>query len=342
MSTLREVAARAGVSMTTVSNVIHGRRKCSLDTRTRVQTAIRELDYVPDRSAVALRGARQHTVSLIVKDTNSQPLGSPFLGELIAGLSEKLHEYDYELELKLIRCVDFVLSDVFRHKAGDGIVTLISGDEGELRRSLMSLNSLRKPMLALLCDSIAEIEDFAVVTPDVRGNALLLAEHLLARNVRRLLYVSGSDLAFYERQASILREVTADISDDVHIEHLSLAATSYRDVQRAIARVATSGDALQAIVGANDLIAIAAMKSIQELGRRVPEDLLVASMMSQNLTWASTPTLTSVDTRWRNIGRMAAANMIERIDSGTFSERVAAVSGALIRGESTRAGAFAP
>ncbi|MGC9530635.1 MAG: LacI family DNA-binding transcriptional regulator, partial [Candidatus Bipolaricaulaceae bacterium] len=83
MTTIRDVAARAGVSVATVSHVINGTRKVAAETAGRVRRAMEELDYYPNAVAQSLRTRSTHVIGVVVSD-----ITNPFFATLVRGAED--------------------------------------------------------------------------------------------------------------------------------------------------------------------------------------------------------------------------------------------------------------
>src|SRR3972149_148145 len=105
MATIRDVAQAAGVSLQTVSNVIHGKYFVTAGTRQRVEKAIVQLQYRPSRVAQGMRRQSSRALGLIVADPNPRGLADPFYGEVLAGMLEAARADNYSL------LIDYLPSD---------------------------------------------------------------------------------------------------------------------------------------------------------------------------------------------------------------------------------------
>src|SRR5450756_2152633 len=171
-STLAEVAARAGVSLTTASKVINGQARVSNATRARVLQAARELTYTPNPMARSLVSGRSGTVGMIIVDSVSQRWAMP----IMLGAEEALSQIDLTMIISDARGDRARLQhivDRFRERKVDGVLVL--GD-----------NNVRTPVLAPRLDRptvyvYGETGGRGVVhVPDDAAGGALVAEHVLA------------------------------------------------------------------------------------------------------------------------------------------------------------------
>lgn len=184
-STLAEVAARAGVSLTTASKVINGQARVSDATRARVLQAARELTYTPNPMARSLVSGRSGTVGMIIVDSVSQRWAVP----IMLGAEEALSQIDLTMIISDARGDRARLQhivDRFRERKVDGVLVL--GD-----------NNVRTPVLAPRLDRPTVYvygetggRDVVHVPDDAAGGALV-AEHVPALGRRRVASVTGPE-----------------------------------------------------------------------------------------------------------------------------------------------------
>ena len=95
MSTIRDVARSAGVSLQTVSNVIHEKAFVRTEIRQRVHAAIEQLGYHPSKMAQNMRRQASHTLGFFVADPNPRGLADPYYGEVLAGICAVTRAHKY-------------------------------------------------------------------------------------------------------------------------------------------------------------------------------------------------------------------------------------------------------
>ncbi|WP_062466571.1 LacI family DNA-binding transcriptional regulator [Demequina maris] len=181
---VREVAARAGVSVGTVSNVLNRPDQVKAETVERVRAAIDELGYVPNAAARQLRAGRSQSLALLVLD-----VGNPFFTDVARGaearaakegLTVLLANSDESSEREASHL------DVFERQRVSGI--LVSPVEGDFTR----LEEIRKHGIpVVLVDRGADQARFASVSVDDVAGGALAARHLLEQGRRRLAFVGG-------------------------------------------------------------------------------------------------------------------------------------------------------
>ena len=306
MSGIVAVAQAAGVSVSTVSQVLSGNRPVSEATRAKVNAAIERLNYRPHPGARSLRSRRTEAIALLVPD-----ITNPFYPLVAVGMQDVLLPAGY-----LLSVVDAGsqtgTGHLLRHvleRRFDGIVMHIGG-LGELDRRRIAESGTR--VVALGRDIEIEGSDF-VESDDVRGFEKVV-EHLIATGRRSIGFIGGeadSDPSQLRLRGFRIAMGAAGIS----VADSDIAFTSFtREGGHAgVAELYAVHDGWDALVCANDLIAIGAMDAIRRRGLRIPEDVAVSGYDDIEAAALVFPSLTTVENPAREIGRTAASLLLSRL-----------------------------
>jgi LacI family transcriptional regulator len=318
--TLRDVAERAGVNVSTASRALSPDKSSLVRsaTRTRVLAAAVELGYRGNLQASALRKGRTGTVGVIVAD-----LSNPFIGPVLRGIAGTLNNRDLLPVMTETGDVSSALAKVcgkFLAQRVDGIVTT-AGRYGD--RALLKQVAREVPLVLAVRD-LPGSGIPAISHNDVMGGRLA-AEHLLDLGHTRFAQLEGpEDIWSFEGRAQGFR----------HSVHA--AGATCDDIRRSIRlptidagrRLATElldrgGPLPTAVFAHNDTMAIGAMATFRERGIRVPEDISVIGYNDSPLTDQIEPPLTTVRLPGYELGRLAAELVLTHIDGAeSTTERV--------------------
>ncbi|MBB2988287.1 LacI family DNA-binding transcriptional regulator [Terracoccus luteus] len=271
--TLEEVARVAGVSRATVSRVINGSPRVSPDVLSVVERAIAELNYVPNRAARSLAARSTMSIALVVPEDAHRFFGDPYFADVVQGISERLDDSDYVLNLQLTH-PSSPSEKTRRYLLGgnvDGalVVSHHSGDHflASLGRSLPVVFGGR-PL-----GEVANPGDYYIDVGN-RAGALRGVEHLVTRGRRHIATITGPD----DMPASVDRERGwRDALEAAGLEATRLERGDFTEaggIRAALALVDRHPD-LDAIFVASDLMASGALLALEERGLRVPEDVAV-------------------------------------------------------------------
>lgn len=314
--TIHDVARLAEVSIKTVSNVLNDYPYIRPTTKQRVLDAIATLDYRPNLSARGLRSGRTGLLSLIIPD-----LRNAYFAELadivvraaeVQGLSVLITQSngDRQRELSLLsgprmQMVDGILFSALGVSAADNAL----------------LARVKTPMV-LLGERISDGPKDHVTMRNIEGSQAA-TEHLLSIGRRRLV-AFGADRAQGAGSADLrlqgyLQALTAagiahdpDLIVDVVGWYRNTGAESMR-------QLLDRGVEFDGVVAFNDLIALGAMRVLQEAGRRIPDDVAVIGFDDVDETRYTLPTLSTIDPGRDEIVEVALRWLIERID-GTAAD----------------------
>lgn len=316
MSTIKDVAQRAGVSVTTVSHVINGTRRVSNDARLRVDEAIRELRFVPNAIARGLRSSRSHSLGVMIPN-----IANPFFAEIVSAVEEAAFSAGYSVILcnsgddpnrqaRYLR----LLSE----KQIEGLVLMTIGGAQELDGQAFS--ALSMPIVAL--DRELPLDGVDRVAIDQCGGARLAIEHLLELGHRRIACIAGPD------DQLVARERVNGWRQALHAHGIEPAAEWCVDGDFTAASGVRAAEKLlalrprpTAIFAGNDLMAFGALSACTAGGLRVPEDISIVGFDDILLSEFTNPPLTTVGQPKTEAGRLAIAMLLERIGTNPSERR---------------------
>ena len=329
MSTIKHVAARAGVSFTTVSHVVNRTRPVSDSARARVERAIAELGYRPSAVARALKTSQTRIVGVLVPN-----ITNPFFSELTRGIEDACERNGYAVFL----CNgddDFdrqgrSLETLFERRVDGVILATPTGSSAALAKRI----GQAQVSTVLVDRSVAGIEADRVRI-DHGAGARLAVEHLLSLGHRRIACISGP-LSFAASRARLagwrraLARAGIEPREDWLVEGDFRAGSGHDLARTLIAR----GE-VTAIFASNDLLAIGALRAAAEERVSVPGRLSVIGFDGIEMGAYTYPALTTVGYSIREIGAMAATVLMQRIAGPGARPRNVVMAPRLIEREST-------
>ena len=307
---VRDVAATAGVSVGTVSNVLNRPDKVAAATVERVQAAIEELGFVRNDAARQLRAGRSRSIGLVVLDA-----GNPFFADVARGAEARAEEDRLSV---LLGNSDEDASredgylDLFREQRVNGVlITPASDDAAKLRR----LQDAGTPVV--LVDHEIPGSGFSSVSVDDVEGGYLAAKHLLDVGRRRLVFVGGpAAIAQVAHRLTGARRAVAEVADaglEV-IEMPALTVLHGRDAGEDLVR-RSAPDRPDAIFAANDLLAVGILQALTMFSDvRVPEDIALIGYDDIDFAAATVVPLSSIRQPAQLIGHTAVDLLLRSID----------------------------
>ncbi len=313
VTTMRDVARLAGVSVKTVSNVVNQLPDVSAATRGRVLAAVDELGYQMNYSARSLSLGRTGLITLAVPE-----LALPYFGELasaVIGAAEARGRTVLIEQTGAVREREFELLTSERRRRSDGLifspVALREGDAAQLEVGF--------PMVLLGERTLhGGVQHVAMAN---RSGARAVTEHLLDAGRRRIALVGSYDEGG-AGAGSLRTHGFLDALDAAGVRHdpaRTGAAVGWTRSAgaRAMREILDRGVEVDGVVGLNDVLALGAMRVLFERGLRVPEDVAVAGFDDIDEARFSRPSLTTVQPGRAEIARTAVDLLVRQLEGGS-------------------------
>ncbi|WP_027946038.1 LacI family DNA-binding transcriptional regulator [Amycolatopsis taiwanensis] len=318
--TLKDVAARAGVSRATASLVLRGAGRVSDATRRRVFDTMDELGYVYHRGAAALRTQRTDVVGVLVTD-----ITNPFFAEMTLGLETELDTRGFVSLLANTlddpRRQEHLLTALREHQVAGLVVVPTQGTGASLIDKLEAWG-----VTYLLATRYLEDRTTHYVGPDDTCGGELAARHLIERGCRTLAYLGGPAGATARRDR--VRGVRAAAAGKAEVVDLP-GETSGRGGMELANQLSEIPDG---IVCHSDVVAFGVYRTLRDRG--VPDPLVVGfDDVAEAALWE--PPLTSISARPRELGRHAAEVLLRQLTSPSSDPEVVLVKPELVVRRST-------
>jgi LacI family transcriptional regulator len=305
MSTMRDVAALAGVSAKTVSRVMHNDRYVSDEVRARVEAAIRELKYVPNTVARTFRSGRDAAIGVAVPD-----ISDPFFATLthsveqiarangvavfVTSLGGEADDERAGVEALLGRQIAGLIS------------TPISADQSYLKhwQPRTAIVFVDRTPSRITADSVVE---------DNYGGAYEATAHLIGHGHRRIAFIGDArSIATTGRRLDGYHAALSNAGVPLVPEMVVLGVTSTEEAVTATARLMALAEPPTALLSSNARSSIGVVPALKSVGRT---DLAVISFGDFPLAQALHPAVTVVDQDPVAVGRLAATRLFERLEN---------------------------
>ncbi len=324
--TMLDVASEAGVSATTVSHVLSGKRLVAAATRERVERAVRELGYRPNHVARNLRTRRSHMIAVVVPD-----ITNPFYSELTRGLADAVLGGDYgtyvcNTDGRVDRELAFV--DDVMDRGVDGVV-IASVSTSEQATAPLQFGT---PVVCL-GESIEHPEVDQVKADDGEGSCAATL-HLLSRGAQRVAMIQGPPHTGVLRNEGYARAL-AQSGHALNRTHTVPGDWTRQGGRTAMHRLMQITPRPDAVFCGNDLMAIGAMDAARELGLSIPGDVALVGFDDIDAAALVNPALTTVVNPSYETGRSAGELLLSRMQGDyTGPRRVVVLPCPLVQRES--------
>ncbi|WP_304943856.1 LacI family DNA-binding transcriptional regulator [Vallitalea guaymasensis] len=346
--TLKEIAKKAQVSISTVSRVINNdtNKPASKETQDKVWKIVRELGYVPNQNARNLIKGQES----IIENTNTRAIGciftstkdtynDPFFSQIARGIQDEVSKRGYILGYSFSSC-DMSFSSLYNNLTSnpvDGAVIL-----GRFSEDV--LNFLKQNIKNIVYTGVNYVDaGFDEVICDGYKGAMAAVEYLISLNHRDIGFIGSTK----ELENVVNEHRYEGYLDTMNKQEIPVKKEYIQDVELSTADGFTGMDNMikrlgrdklpTAIFCANDLVAIGAMKALHKNNIKVPEDISIIGLDDIELSEYVTPGLTTIKVPKVELGKFAVKMLIDKIENGhTLPVRVN-VPFTIIERESCRA-----
>jgi len=316
---VKEVAAEAGVSLGTVSNVLNRPERVSEATRHRVEDAMRRLGFVRNDAARQLRAGKSHTLAYVMLDATN-----PFFTDVASGIDDAAE--DAGLSLFLCNSDNrrereaTHLARLEEQRVQGILVTPVDPDDPGL------LELARRGTPVVIVDRIPSRDRFCSVSVDDQLGGRLAVEHLVERGHERIAFIGGPlSIGQVRDRLAGAREAWAEAGRDP--DALVVLETEALTVAEGL----SAGERLEGITGvrrptaafcANDLLALGLLQQSLATGLQVPGDLAIVGYDDIDFAAAAAVPLTSVRQPRQELGRRATQLALAETEDGHLHQRV--------------------
>ncbi|MDF2926519.1 MAG: transcriptional regulator, LacI family [Paenibacillaceae bacterium] len=314
MTTMKEVAAAAGVSLGTVSNVLNHHPSVTEENRRKVQEAVQRLKYRPNVAARTLKTKTSKSLGLIIPD-----ITNPFYPELARGAEDAAKQFGYSLFLcnndrSAEKEREYI--NILVEKKVDGIILVKPGIGAE------EILDIRGQCAAVLVDVHgAELPECDIINVDDRGGALKAMELLYGLGHRRIALISGEleAMSSRTRQQAYL-EFLGSHGIPVDDRLVKRGSYDWHSGYKCAVELLRNPDPPTAIFAANDLMALGAMKAVRERQLSVPGDFSLVGFDDVDMASLCAPPLTTVRQPKYEIGVLGVETLIRQIAAAEKKE----------------------
>ncbi|GAA2702920.1 MULTISPECIES: LacI family DNA-binding transcriptional regulator [Actinoplanes] len=310
MPTINDVARAAGVSPSTVSYVLSGRRPISAETRARVQAAIAELGFHPHAGARALASSKTNVLALVAPlrlDVNV-----PVIMQFATAVVTAARSFNHDV-LLLTKDEGTAGLERVAHSTMVDALILMDIERDDVR--LPAIRRLKQP--SVLIGMPADHAGIACVDLDFEAAAGLALRHLAGHGHRRIGLI-GPSPAVYRRQTTYADRFLAGFltaSAELELRTVTHPCEPGADgVRAALADLDTELPGMTALVVHNEETLRPLLDLLRAAGRRVPEDISIVAVCPRDVAMSMPVNLTSIDIPAHDVGTLAVETAMRLLD----------------------------
>ncbi|BBI35786.1 LacI family DNA-binding transcriptional regulator [Cohnella abietis] len=335
MATIKDIAKAAGVSVTTVSRALNGYDDVNEETRKKIKKVAKELSYSPNAVARSLVSKKTRTIGLIISDINRAGAKDAFSYEVLCGINDRTGDLNYDL----------LLFSTNPSKQMEKSYTALC-KERNVEGAILSGLRLDDPYLqevieqnvfpCVLIDIPKTGDNVAHITSDNRLGAAMATRHLLESGHRNIALINGHSQAFVtEERYHGFRDALEEYDLLSNAELVYDGSFSEDGGAEAMYQILIRHPEVTAVFCASDLMALGAIRTLERMGRKVPEDISIIGFDDITISAYCSPKLTTIRQDKYELGYQSAQLLIDMLESRTENRKIILSSQLIIR-ESTR------
>ena len=305
---LKDVAARADVSVATVSHVLNNTRRVASHTRERVLKAVEELHYVRDESARQLRLGASELLGVLIVDYN------PFFTDIVRGVEQAADKLGWKLIVASTgedwNAQKELLNALISRRVEGILLAPVAGAD---KKDLLPFTHGNIPLVFI--DRVVNGCTIPAVTSTNTYGAQVAVEHLIEHGYQKIGIVNGSTLvsSMSDREQGYydaLRNAGLSLNPDWVVNCNALASGGYEAMNLLLDRVPD----MEAVFIANNLMLLGALRAIEERELKMPDDIALVSFDYQPWVDLFKPSITYVSQPAEKIGQLAVDLLLAQRD----------------------------
>jgi DNA-binding LacI/PurR family transcriptional regulator len=321
MTTIKDIAREAGVSVTTVSRALNGYSDVNEKTRAKIKDIANELNYSPNALARSLVTNKTKTIGLLVSGMKKESIKDNFTYEILCGINDMSAEIGYDLIFFSTNSTmqkEKSYAQLCRERKVDGVIIQgIKTDDPYLQEVIDS------EIPCVLIDIPIESNSVGYVTTDNELGAKNITEYLIDLGHKNIAMINGHNRAFVSQQRFAgYRKALSEANIALQWEYVIDGAFDEEVAYDATLKLLNEHTEITAIVCASDLMALGVMKAAKTLGLSIPSDLSVTGYDDIILASYVSPTLTTVAQDKYLMGQKATRLLAELLEGHTNERKV--------------------
>ncbi|MGO4268796.1 LacI family DNA-binding transcriptional regulator [Paenibacillus sp. TAF58] len=313
---IKDVAKKAGVSVTTVSRVLNGEKYVKDDLKAKVKSVIEELGYAPSHIARSLVRKKTNLIGVIVPD-----LTSSFYSTILSSIEETASLNDYNLLVcNIIEDTDKELKylNVFKEMRVDGIIIMHEKLSDDIRSFINKLD------IPVIFSSVRPVDHkFVSVIIDDYEAAYDATRYLIELGHERIAFIGGDmrDVTSGQNRYVGYRNALKDQRVRIVNDYIRFGDYKIQSGYNLMKELLASEPRPTALFAVSDDMAVGAMNCIHDHQLKVPDDISIIGFDGSQLTELVRPRLSSMEQPIQDMGKITVDTLIELISDPTFSPR---------------------
>ncbi len=314
---IHDIAREAAVSIATVSRVINNNARVHPGTKRRVQAVIKRRNYTPNALARGLLSNRTKNIGVFTVD-----ILHPYYASVISRVQKDLNAHGYNLffcntggdiesKKKYI--------EAFLENRVDGLI-FVGSTYREKKDNVHIQKAACSVPIVLINNHIKGENVYCLLCDDAEGT-FLATNHVIARGSKKLLFINGPDTQSGRRKRKGFDRAVEENGLDPKAQTI-INVTGSRDILPRLVENEFAEKSFHGVITSDDLFANQVVNTLQDRGIRIPEDVVVIGYNNSMICDLTYPHLSSVDSRFDDLGGLAAEAMISLLEGKEKRKRL--------------------
>lgn len=308
--TIRDIALKLNISISTVSRALRGAPEINKETRKNVISMAEKLNYEPNQIAQSLRTQKTHTLGIIVPD-----LVTHFFSSNISGIQEVATKEGYNIMI----CQSNESYETEVRNIHTLVASRVDGLLISLSRETTNFNHLKalqdKGIPLVFFDRVSDEMNSSKVTVDDDDAAFKATEHLIEMGCKRIAHLSGPEkLSICKNRLQGYKKALSKYGIQPAMELIRHSSLSEEDITAHVNAFLDLAQPPDAIFAINDPVAIKVMLILKERGVKIPEDIALVGFTNEPVSALIEPSLTTMAQPAYQMGQIAAREILAQIN----------------------------
>ncbi|MBN7819570.1 LacI family DNA-binding transcriptional regulator [Bowmanella sp. Y26] len=309
-----DIAHLAGVSQSTVSRALRNSPLVNQETRDKVQSIAKQLNYKVDKNASSLRQKSSKTLALLLFEdpTSDDSMINPFFLSMLGSITRASAQEGYDLLVSFQQLSDDWHADYEDTNKADGIILLGYGDYMDYQDKLAKLEQQQTHFV--LWGAVDKEHPGISIACDNFQGGYKITQHLIQKGRKHFAFIGGADShcpEFFERYRGMCHALSQAGASALPIQ--IDAITTEESGYQAAMQLLSTGQKMDAIVCASDLIAIGVMRALHDKQLAIPQQIAVVGYDNILAASFTNPPLTTVHQNTRLAGEMLVKSLVSLI-----------------------------
>jgi LacI family transcriptional regulator len=333
MVSIKDVAAKCGVSISTVSKSLNGQKDVSKETSDRICAIATEMGYFPNANARTLKTSRSNNIAILFVDKTKSGLAHEFFSVMINSIKSEAERNGYDIIFSSKNVGDFKM-DYYQHakyRLCDGVI-IVSAEFND--KDIIRLIESEIPTITI--DHV--FNNKTAILSDNVNSLWLLVKYVFDKGHRKIAFIHGEDTSVTQKRIASFYKACASYGLTISNDYVIPA--HYHDPKAsglATRKLLELKDRPTCIFYPDDYSFIGGMNEIEKWGLSYPEDISVVGYDGINLSQVLRPRLTTYKQNSETIGKIAAQKLIEMIEKPKmFIPEQIVIEGEILEGDTVK------